>query len=83
MNRNIEKKVKVFISLIFLMLVCLLLNAEAKDNPQEQKILVLENKLRMNTESLDAVRRDQLNYKIEKDLLKETYSSNLQTILLP
>ena len=65
------------------MLVCLLLNAEAKDNPQEQKILVLENKLRMNTESLDAVRRDQLNYKIEKDLLKETYSSNLQTILLP
>ena len=83
MNRNIEKKVKVFISLIFLMLVCLLLNAEAKDNPQEQKILVLESKLRMNTESLDAVRRDQLNYKIEKDLLKETYSSNLQTILLP
>jgi len=77
MNRNIEKKVKVFISLIFLMLVCLLLNAEAKDNPQEQKILVLESKLRMNTESLDAVRRDQLNYKIEKDLLKETYSSNL------
>ena len=77
MNRNIEKKVKVFISLIFLMLVCLLLNAEAKDNPQEQKILVLENKLRMNTESLDAVRRDQLNYKIEKVLLKETYSSNL------
>ena len=65
------------------MLVCLLLNAEAKDNPQEQKILVLENKLRMNTESLDAVRRDQLNYKIEKVLLKETYSSNLQTILLP
>jgi len=26
------------------------------------------------------IRRDQLNYKIEKDLLKETYSSNLQTI---
>lgn len=26
------------------------------------------------------VRRDQLNYKIEKDLLKETYSSNIQTI---
>lgn len=26
------------------------------------------------------IRRDQLNYKIEKDLLKETYSSNLHTI---
>lgn len=29
---------------------------------------------------LQETRRDQLNYKIERDLLKETYSSNLQTV---
>ena len=28
------------------------------------------------------IRRDELNYQIEKDLLKETYSSNLQTLNL-
>lgn len=31
-------------------------------------------------DQISEVRRDQLNYKIEKDLLKETYSSNIQTI---
>lgn len=29
---------------------------------------------------VDSIRRDQLNYKVEKDLLKEAYSSNLQTV---
>jgi len=33
-------------------------------------------------DSLEAVRRDQLNYKIEKDLLKDAFSSNLQTVNL-
>lgn len=31
-------------------------------------------------QQLQEVRRDQLNYQIERDLLKETYSSNLQTV---
>lgn len=31
---------------------------------------------------LEIVQRDQLNYKIEKDLLKEAYSSNLQSVNL-
>jgi tetratricopeptide (TPR) repeat protein len=31
-------------------------------------------------DSLEIVRRDQLNYKIEKDLLKDAFASNLQTI---
>ena len=38
--------------------------------------------LRQLTERLTEVRRDQLNYQIERDLLKETYSSNLATVQL-
>lgn len=38
-----------------------------------EKIDLLENRLL-------EVRRDQLNYSIEKDLLKNTYSSNLETL---
>lgn len=49
-----------------------------KDNPVEPKITHEEiNKLR---DEVKEIRRDELNYKIEKDLLKETYSSNYQTI---
>jgi len=33
-------------------------------------------------ERLEEVRRDQLNYRVERDLLKETYSSNLQAVNL-
>ena len=33
-------------------------------------------------QSVEMVRRDQLNYRVEKDLLKEAYGSNLQTINL-
>ncbi len=40
----------------------------------------IENRLEKMENSIEEVRRDQLNYKIEKDLLKETYGSNIQTI---
>ena len=40
----------------------------------------LEHKFKLLQDDVDAIRRDQLNYKIEKDLLKETYASNIQTI---
>jgi tetratricopeptide (TPR) repeat protein len=76
------KKVIVSISFLFFIPFCQFLNAEVKNIQQEQKISILENKAKMNAESIDAIRRDQLNYKIEKDLLKEAYSSNLQTINL-
>ncbi len=80
MHRNTKKRIIVFISSLFFIFIGSLLIAEAKYNPQEQKILILENKIKMNTESLEAVRRDQINYKIEKDLLKEAYSSNIEKI---
>jgi len=37
-------------------------------------------KIQRLEDNVSEVRRDQLNYKIEKDLLKETFSSNYQTI---
>ena len=39
-----------------------------------------ESDLTILKERVEEVRRDQLNYKIEKDILKNTYSSNLETI---
>jgi hypothetical protein len=38
------------------------------------------NELQSIRNSVEEVRRGQLNYKIEKDLLKEAYASNLQTL---
>ncbi len=40
----------------------------------------LVNKFKKLENAVSEIRRDQLNYKIEKDLLKETFSSNYQTI---
>ena len=40
---------------------------------QIQRINTLENKV-------DEIKRDQLNYRIEKDLLKETYTTNYNSI---
>src|SRR5437764_14025284 len=41
-----------------------------------------QEQLRRLADAVTEVRRDQLNYQIERDLLKETYGSNLQTINL-
>lgn len=40
----------------------------------------LKSKIQKIENDVTEIRRDQLNYKIEKDLLKEAFSSNLQTI---
>ncbi|MCU1314917.1 MAG: tetratricopeptide repeat protein [Candidatus Acidoferrum typicum] len=48
--------------------------------PQPSPVDALRNDLTGLTTSVAEVRRDQLNYQIERDLLKETYGSNLQTI---
>jgi|GEM_PF-1768464 len=50
---------------------------ESIPKAQNQDVSSELNKIK---EQLQEVRRDQLNYKIEKDLLKETYSSNIQTV---
>ncbi len=41
---------------------------------------IISEKLSSLERLVGEVRRDQLNYKIEKDIIKETYSSNLETV---
>lgn len=58
-------------------------NSDLSKTTEDQNIITLkqlETTVERNTDRLTEVRRDQLNYKIEKDLLKEVYSSNLQMI---
>lgn len=42
----------------------------------------MSNRIDYLSDSVNEIRRDQLNYKIEKDLLKETYSTNIGQINL-
>lgn len=55
---------------------CLAQSKDIKD------ILSIQNRLDRIESNLTEIRRDQVNYKIEKDLLKETFSSNYQTIII-
>ena len=50
---------------------------EPASSPQSQDLAPELNKIK---DQLQEVRRDQLNYKLEKDILKEAYSSNLKTL---
>lgn len=62
--------------------------AESDQNPNKlseeynNDIRQLKQEVKFYAEGLEILRRDQINYRMEKDLLKETYSSNLQTINL-
>jgi tetratricopeptide (TPR) repeat protein len=48
--------------------------------PAENNASINNVELQKMKDSVSEIRRDQLNYKIEKDLLRETFSSNYQTI---
>ncbi len=65
------------LSLSVIIAVCLTavfgLGEDPKPNQNDEQLRKIEDQL-------SEVRRDQLNYKIEKDLLKEAYSSNLQIV---
>ena len=47
---------------------------------KNERLDTVDRKLELIENNVKEIRRDQLNYKIEKDLLKETYSSNLETV---
>jgi hypothetical protein len=54
---------------------------QASSPPQQTgQLEAVQSDLSRLANSVAEVRRDELNYQIERDLLKETYSSNLQTI---
>lgn len=53
---------------------------ESKIISFQSEISTLKAQLTENQNDLDKIRNDQINYKIEKDLLKEVYSSSLSTV---
>src|SRR6185436_8138681 len=69
-------------SAFFRIVVLLILNYSvlgAIPDDQTDSIQV-QNRLRTLENDIREVRRDQLNYQIERDLLKDTFSSNYQTV---
>lgn len=51
-------------------------------DPVSNKVQLLQDQVNLLKQSLEKMQADQTNYRIKKDLLKEAYSSNLQTINL-
>ena len=46
----------------------------------QSDLINLKDEIKENQSDLNKVRNDQVNYKIEKDLLKEVYSSIISTV---
>lgn len=65
--------------LITLLSLSLFANAQKADSLQ---LSTLKNQLDQLDNAVKEVRRDELNYKLEKDLIKETYSNNYERISL-
>lgn len=70
--------------LCLLIFFCAFLSSNRSD-AENKKENALENnifheKVNKLSDEVKEIRRDQLNYKIEKDLLKETYAANYQTL---
>lgn len=63
---------------LIMLLIILLVSFNVQAQPKEERSV--QSKIQKLEDNISEVRRDQLNYKIEKDLLKETFSSNYQTI---
>jgi hypothetical protein len=55
-------------------------NQTGQSKESENENVSNETRISALEVQLKEIRRDQLNYQIEKDLLKETYSTNLQSI---
>lgn len=79
---KMKQVLHVFLAGIFLtMSFCSLAQSERKADVNSE-IRLLHAELKNVGHDVEILRRDQINYKIEKDLLKEAYSSNIQTINL-
>lgn len=67
---------------LLLILGIIVLSINVFANTDSLKYLELESKYQMLDDKLKEVRRDQLNYSIEKNLLKEVYQNNFDRINL-
>lgn len=77
-NTNIlmkKQKILLLISIFFISQFSI-----AEINQDSLKIIQLENKINTLENYVKTIDKNQLNYKIEKDLLKETYSNNYDSI---
>ena len=71
----------IIVSSLFLSIILIDPFSECLTHGKDNKDIVsILNRLDRIETNLVETRRDQLNYRIEKDLLKETFSSNYQTI---
>lgn len=75
---------KYLATLVMMALIGFSISSHAADQKDEDiiqsDIRELKQEIKATTNDVEMLRRDQLNYKIEKDILKEAYSSNLQAI---
>ena len=55
-------------------------NQEQLNGNIQSDIHQLKQDVKTTANDIEILRRDQINYRIEKDILKEAYSSNIQTI---
>jgi tetratricopeptide (TPR) repeat protein len=67
---------------IFLLSFILLGHLSFSENKDSLQIINLKGQVQELENNVKEIRRDELNYKIEKDLLKETYSNNYERISL-
>ncbi len=73
---------RVLVTYIFLTMSLYSLADSEKKADVNSEIKQIHAELKNVEHYVEILRRDQINYKIEKDLLKEAYSSNIQTINL-
>ena len=69
---------KIVLSALIAFALVSLTQAQEAESPSAPSNELIAEKLDELERGLQQVRQGQLNYQIERDLLKETYSSNLQ-----
>lgn len=85
MNRGVEELIKQIVVLLIIVIMLGSVNVYAfseniSNNELFSEIKELKESVLVNENHVKEVRRDQINYEIEKNLLKETYSSIIQAI---
>lgn len=78
-------QLRILITAFSFMLTCSTYAADQKtishqDNENVRTIDEIGREVKRNSEDVAILRRDQINYRLEKDLLKETYETTLQRI---
>jgi len=70
----------VLVSILSLASLAMAASSKNKDEPLDQQVKNATHEISLLKESQAEIRRDELNYKIEKDLLKESYSTSLESV---